>query len=151
MTDASTHNGNPPADRSGATLSEQPGVLDRAGARSFAAALARSLVDDRCEDVVILDVSDLTTVTACLVVASGTSDRQMRAALKNLNAPAERFGTRAMRVSQDDSASWLLADFVDVVVHLFEPNARAYYDLEAMWPDAPRLEPDPPERKAAGA
>ena len=44
----------------------------------------------------------------------------------------------------------LLADFVDVVVHLFEPNARAYYDLESMWSDAPRLDPAPPADGARG-
>lgn len=129
--------------RPGASASDQPGVLDRDGARAFAAALARSLLDDKCEDVVVLDVGDLTTVTGCLVIGSGTSERQMRSALKNLGETADLFGTRALHVSADDNATWLLADFVDVVVHLFEPNARAYYDLESMWSDAPRLEPAP--------
>lgn len=130
--------------RPGASVSDQPGVLDRASARSFAAAVARSLIDDKCEHVEILDVGDLTTVTACLVIGSGTSERQMRSALKNLDQTAARFGTRPLHISDDEQATWLLADFVDVVVHLFEPNARAYYDLESMWPDAPRLPPAPP-------
>jgi ribosome-associated protein len=124
-------------------VSDQPGVLDRDSARSFAAAVARSLIDDKCEHVEILDVGDLTTVTACLVIGSGTSERQMRSALKNLEQAASRFGTRALHISDDEHATWLLADFVDVVVHLFEPNARAYYDLASRWPDGPRLSPSP--------
>lgn len=139
MTDASE-----PTNRPGASASPRPGVLDRDGARAFALDVAASLAADRCEDVTVLDVSNLTTVTACIVVASGTSDRQMRAALKHLNEVADGHGTRALHVSSDDNATWLLADFVDVVVHLFEPNARAYYDLEMMWAEAPRLDPPAP-------
>ncbi|MCC5821938.1 MAG: ribosome silencing factor [Phycisphaerales bacterium] len=139
-----------PSRRAGASASEQPGVLDRDGARSFAAALARSLLDDKCDDVRILDIADLTTVTACLVIGTGTSDRQMRAALKNLEEAADRFGSKPMSVSADDNATWLLADYVDVVVHLFEPNARAYYDLESMWSDAGEIQPEPPKRQTDG-
>lgn len=137
--------------RPGASASDQPGVLDRDGARAFAAAVARSLIDDKCEHVEVLDIGDLTTVTGCLVIGSGTSERQMRSALKNLDDTAARFGTRALHVSADDNATWLLADFVDVVVHLFEPNARAYYDLESMWQDAGRIEPEAPGAGKGGA
>lgn len=133
--------------RGGATTSGEPGVLDRASAHALAAAFARSLLDDKCEHVVILDIADLTTVTTCLVIGSGTSDRQMQSALKNLKEVAETFGTAHARVSADDNATWLLADYIDVVVHLFEPNARAYYDLESMWADAPRVEPAPPSNR----
>lgn len=135
--------------RPGATTSDQPAAFDRDGARAFARAIARSLLDDRCEDVIILDVADQTTVTACIVIASGTSDRQMRAALDHLGDVAREHGTRVSRVSRDDNTTWLLADFVDVVVHLFEPNARAFYDLETMWLDAPRIEPPEPTRRPA--
>lgn len=130
--------------RAGATSSDKQGVLGREAAHDLAKAIARSLLDDKCEHVVILDIADLTTVTTCLVIGSGTSDRQMQSALKNLKEVAVRFGADHARVSADDNATWLLADYVDVVVHLFEPNARAYYDLESMWSDAPRLEPAPP-------
>jgi ribosome-associated protein len=132
-----------PKPRAGASASDQKGILDREAARNFARQAARSLLDDRCEDVIILDVADLTTVTACIVIGSGTSDRQMQSALKNLNTTAKQFGTRALHISADDNSTWLLADFVDVVVHLFEPNARAHYDLDMLWNEAPRLEPAP--------
>jgi len=139
-----------PSDKSttGATASTDPGVLDRESSRAFAAALARSVIDDKCEDVLILDVVDLTTITSCIVIGTGTSDRQMKSALDNLDEVAEAFGTTVARISKDDGTTWLLADFVDVVVHLFEPNARAYYDLESMWIKAPRLEPAPPTDRA---
>jgi ribosome-associated protein len=135
--------------RSGASASVKPGVLDREGARAFAAAAARSLIDDRCEDVLILDIADHSTVTGCIVIGTGTSERQMRAAVKHLETTGERFGVHHLHVSSDDNATWVLADYVDVVVHLFEPNARAFYDLESMWPDAPRLPAEEPNTKPA--
>lgn len=139
----------PRAPRSGASASAKPGVLDREGARAFAAAAARSLIDDRCEDVLILDISDHSTVTGCIVIGTGTSERQMRAAVKHLETTGERFGVHHLHVSSDDNATWVLADYVDVVVHIFEPNARAFYDLESMWPDAPRLTAEEPRNAPA--
>ncbi len=137
------------ASPAGATSSEDPGVLDRDASRAFAAALARSIIDDKCEHVIVLDVVEMTTVTSCIVIGTGTSDRQMKSALDNLKEVADAFGTHVARVSEDEGTTWLLADYVDVVVHLFEPNARAYYDLESMWIDAPRIEPAPPPERAS--
>lgn len=137
--------------RAGATVSDDPGILGLDESRAFAAALARSIIDDKCEHVVILDVAELTTVTSCIVIGSGTSDRQMKASLDHLDEVADAFDTKVARISEDDGTTWLLADFVDVVVHLFEPNARAYYDLESMWSDAPRLDPAPPSDGARGS
>ena len=59
-------------------------------------------------------------------------------------APEVLLGRCAL--SADDRASWLLADFVDVIVHVFEPNTRAHYDLEMLWGDAPRLEWERPKQ-----
>ena len=98
------------------------------------------LDDDKCHDIVVLDVRGLSHVTDYIVIASGTSDRQMRSAIKNVEEQGEAAGFRAFRSSTDERASWLLADFVDVIVHVFEPNTRAHYDLEMLWGDAPRIE-----------
>ncbi|MEM9372681.1 MAG: ribosome silencing factor [Planctomycetota bacterium] len=98
----------------------------------------------------MLDVVEQTTVTSCIVIGTGTSDRQMKSALDNLKDVAEAFDARPARVSEDEGTTWLLADFVDVVVHLFEPNARAYYDLESMWVDALRIEPASPDHRPTG-
>lgn len=111
-----------------------------AKAREFAVDAARLLSDDKCQDVIILDVRTLSQVTDFIVIASGTSDRQMRGSLKNVEELGAQRGNAVFRSSTDDRASWLLADFVDVIVHVFEPNARAHYDLEMLWGDAPRIE-----------
>ncbi len=108
--------------------------------RSFAVECARILKDDKCEHIVVLDVRGRSQVTDYVVVGSGTSDRQMNAAIGDAVELGESLGYSAARTNKDDRSTWLLADFVDVVVHLFEPNTRAYYDIEMLWGDAPRVE-----------
>lgn len=108
-------------------------------ARTFAIEVARLLHDDKCTDVLVLDLRELGGVTDFVVIGSGTSDRQMRSAIHHAEELGASLGHAAYRSSADDRATWLLADFVDVVVHVFEPNTRAHYDLEMLWGDAKRL------------
>ena len=136
----------------GTTMSDAQGILEVDQARKFAQAIGSSLLGDKCEHVVILDVTKASPVTGFIVIGSGTSARQMRSALENLDETAKQFNTEMFRISNDNDTLWLLADFVDVVVHVFEPNARAHYDLESMWPQAPMVEVPPfmpPSKKDA--
>jgi ribosome-associated protein len=113
--------------------------LNPEGARAFAIEAARLLHDDKCEEIVLLDVRELSQVTDFIVIATGTSERQMRSVLGHVEDLGARSGFSAYRASADERSTWLLADFVDVVVHVFEPSTRAHYDLEMLWGDAPRL------------
>lgn len=97
------------------------------------------LADDKCSDVVVLDVRGLSSITDFVVIGSGTSDRQMRSALQHTEDLGATIGHASFRSNADDRATWLLVDFVDVVVHVFEPNTRAHYDLEMLWGDAKRI------------
>ncbi|MBX3364514.1 MAG: ribosome silencing factor [Phycisphaeraceae bacterium] len=112
---------------------------DTQAARRFAIEAARSLADDKCEDVAVLDVSGLSQVTDFIVIASGTSSRQMATALEHVGELGATAGYPVFGSSVDQGSLWLLSDFVDVIVHVFEPNTRAYYDLEMLWGDAPRI------------
>lgn len=105
----------------------------------FAIEAARLMDDLRCTEVVVLDVRGKSGVTDYIVVASGTSDRQMRSvadAVADLGATMDH---PSFRTDGDTRSTWLVLDCVDVVVHLFEPSTRTYYDLETMWGDAPRI------------
>lgn len=127
--------------------SAAPPATDPALTRAAAIEVARSLFDDKCEEIVVLDVSGLSQVSDYVIIASGTSDRQMRSAATNAAEVAERFGCPVYRRSEDDRATWIVLDCVDVVAHVFEPNTRAHYDLEMMWGDAPRVEWERPGQK----
>lgn len=126
---------------------------DPKAVRDFAIEAARLVRDDKCEEVVLLDLRGLSSITDFAVIASGTSERQMRSVLQHVEELGASRGFKPFRASTDDRAAWLLIDFVDVVVHLFEPNTRAHYDLEMLWGDAPRVEwerDDQKERDRAG-
>lgn len=122
-------------------------------ARDYAVEAARLLRDDKCTDVLLLDVRNLSQVTDYIVIGSGTSDRQMNSVLAHVEELGKARGFPSWKRNSDDRSLWLLLDSVDVVVHLFEPATRAHYDLEMLWSDAPRVaweRPDQVNRDRAG-
>ena len=100
---------------------------------------ARILDDCKCSDVLALDLSSLCAITDYAVIATGTSDRQIRAAADGILAYAKKLGQRPFGAEGYDNAGWVVVDFVDVVVHIFARSYREYYDLELLWGDAPRI------------
>ncbi|MGA0285853.1 MAG: ribosome silencing factor [Phycisphaerales bacterium] len=108
--------------------------------RAFAVEAARTLADRKLEDVLVLDVRELSDVTEYVVLGSGNSGRQMKSVATEVEKLGKETGFPPYRESRDPSITWVVADFVDVVVHLFEPQQRAYYDIEELWTGAPRVE-----------
>jgi ribosome-associated protein len=106
----------------------------------FAKQAARIAEEMHAEEVLILDLRGLSSVADFFVIGTGTSDRQMRAVADAIEDYGKTVGQKPYGVSGYDSPSWLLVDYVDVVIHLFEPSKRRYYDLELLWGDAPRIE-----------
>jgi ribosome-associated protein len=106
----------------------------------FAVQVARLAADNRAEDVVILDLRNLSAIADFFVIATGTSDRQMRAIAQQVEDYGRTVGQRVYGRSGLENATWVLVDYVDVVLHLFDAERRQYYDLELLWGDAPRVE-----------
>lgn len=129
------------------SISKRVQQSDPAVTRAAAIEVARSLYDDKCEDVVVIDISGMSSVSDCVIIASGTSDRQMYAAASNAAEVAGQHGFGIYRRSDDERSTWIVLDCVDIVVHVFEPNTRAHYDLEMMWGDAPRVDWERPGQK----
>jgi ribosome-associated protein len=111
-----------------------------AAAREFAIQAARLAASTRCNNVVVLDVSGISPITDFFVVATGTSPRQMRSVSDEIAELGEKSSFAPLSQSGQDGESWMLTDFVDVVVHLFSPDARQYYDLDGLWGDAKVVE-----------
>ena len=123
-----------------ANLSRSQSQGDPKVIREFAIELARLSSELKCEQVVLIDVRGRNQLCEYLVIVSGTSDRQMKAVSDQLKAYGAQHGSPRWKRDRDTNGTWIAADFVDVVVHLFEPGQRAWYDLEGMWADAPRVE-----------
>ena len=109
------------------------GAANGSSSIEFARRAALLATDLRCEDVRLLDVRGLSQICDFILVASGTSDRQMRSVAEDMEELAEEVGYQRFRVTGDSLDTWIVVDFVDVVVHLFEPGRRRYYDLENLW------------------
>ena len=97
--------------------------------------------DLKAREMVALDLRGLNDATDWFVIASGTSDAHVRGIAQAVLSRLDAAGVRAHHVEGLQSGRWVLLDFVDVVVHLFHPEARAFYQLERLWHDAPRLAP----------
>jgi len=109
-------------------------------ARQFAIELARIAGENKAEDVVLLDLRGISSLADFVVIATGTSDRQMRSVIDQTVEYGRKIGERAFGVEGYDHGVWILADFIDVVFHIFGRTFREYYDLELVWGDAPRVE-----------
>jgi len=91
-------------------------------------------------DVLAMDLRGISPITDMTVIATGTSDRQMRAVADALLEYGKKVGRRPMGFAGRESAVWIVIDFVDVVFHIFARPYRDYYDLELLWGDAPKIE-----------
>ena len=104
------------------------------------AALAR---DKLARDVVILDMRPVCTYTDYFVIATGQNPRQTKAIYDEVHARLKKEdGLVPKSVTGVPEATWILADYVDVVLHVFTPDARDYYRLEELWGDVPSIELD---------
>ncbi len=105
--------------------------------------IADILDDKKAEHITLLDVSDLIQITEVFVIATGNSRRQVLTLADELSIRMKAAGRRPLRTEGEEDALWMLIDFGDVVVHLFQMEPRRHYDLERLWGDAPRLEWEP--------
>ncbi len=109
-------------------------------AEPFALAAARLCAQTRCEEILVLDLRGVSPVTDYFVIATGTSGRQMRSVADDIAEMGKEMDHKVWQTAGTESAEWIVQDFVDVVVHLFDRKHRHFYDLELIWGDAPRLD-----------
>ncbi len=106
----------------------------------MAVAAARAAGSKQAADIVILDVHDLIVITDFFVIATGTSDRQVKTIVEEVEKALRKTGVKPVRREGESEAQWVLLDYVDLVVHVFSQEQREYYDLERLWRDAPRID-----------
>ena len=102
--------------------------------------------DKKGSDIVVLDLREVAGYTDFFVIVSGTSDRQAKAIHDGIHQGLKKHdGLLPRRVEGLGEARWILMDYLDVVVHVFTPETRDFYRLEALWGDVPRRDLDPVE------
>lgn len=100
--------------------------------------ITEAMLDRKAEDITVLDVHELTTLTDKFVVCHASTDVQIKAIANNIaKETKEELGEQAWREEGLESRRWVILDYVNVVVHIFKKELRDYYALERMWNDAP--------------
>jgi len=109
--------------------------------RQRALLACQACLDFKAEDPVILNVAKLTSFTDYFVIVSGRSNRQVQAMAEGVVAAIRGYGSRELSTEGENEGRWVVVDWGDVVVHIFEPSLRDFYDLEKLWGDAKRVQP----------
>ncbi|HEV7859247.1 MAG TPA: ribosome silencing factor [Pyrinomonadaceae bacterium] len=100
----------------------------------------RAASDKKALDMVVLDLRELASFTDYFFITSGTNVRQVQAIADEVVERLKKQGTRAERVEGYNTAEWILVDYGDFIVHVFEDKSRKFYDLERLWREAKRVE-----------
>ncbi|NLY79781.1 MAG: ribosome silencing factor [Lysinibacillus sp.] len=100
----------------------------------------KALDDKRAEDIVVLNMQNISLLADYFIICHGNSDRQIQAIAREVQEKASEHGVEIKRVEGFDSARWILIDLGDIVVHVFNKDERLFYNLERLWGDAPQLE-----------
>ncbi|BAZ44434.1 iojap-related protein [Chondrocystis sp. NIES-4102] len=103
--------------------------------------IAKAADDKKAQDILILKVSDVSYLADYFVIVTGFSRTQLRAIADSIEENlAEQFNRNPIRVSGKNEGSWIVQDYEDVIVHIFLPEEREFYNLEAFWGHAERFE-----------
>jgi ribosome-associated protein len=122
-----------------ATLQRAP-TSPMAAAQDRAILSARVAEDNKARDVVILDMRNLTPLYDFLVLATGISRRQIHTLAEEIDAALRLEGEQRLSIEGYEASKWVVQDYGDVVIHLFDPETREYYALEELWVDAPQVD-----------
>ena len=95
--------------------------------------IEKILDDNKAQDIACIDLKNKSYIADYMVIASGTSSRHLQSLSENIILELKKYGLNNCRIEGYESNDWKLVDAIDVIVHLFHPEKRAFYDLEKMW------------------
>ena len=104
--------------------------------------IENTLNKNKANNIVAIDLKKKSYIADYMIIASGTSSRHLQSLSENLLVELKRFGLENCRIEGYESSDWKLVDAIDIIVHLFHPEKRSFYDLEKMWSE------DLPKEKA---
>jgi ribosome-associated protein len=112
---------------------------DIARSRALAVDIADIIAETPAADTRVIDIHEHSSVADVFVICSGENERQLRAIYRAIIDEMGKAGTDPIRTEGDTTSGWMLLDFGDVVVHVFDKDLREFYDLEGRWENAPVL------------
>ena len=109
-------------------------------AKEMAAMAIQALEDKKAEDVKVIDISDVSTIADYFIIASGKNRSQIQAMCDNVEETLGRAGTPMKQKEGYQNANWILMDYGDIIVHIFDTENRLFYDLERIWRDGKEMD-----------
>ena len=109
--------------------------------RKMARLAIEALEDKKAEDIKVIDISEVSVIADYFIIAGGTNRSQIQALADNVDEKLGRAGHPSKQVEGYDTANWILMDFGDVIVHVFDKENRLLYDLERIWRDGEQVDP----------
>lgn len=107
--------------------------------RTLAVDIADIIAETPAADTRVIDIHGLSTIADLFVICSGENERQLRAIVRTVNDEMSESGRSPRRIEGEPTSGWILMDFGDVIVHVFDAELRSFYDLEERWSEAPVL------------
>jgi len=101
---------------------------------------ARTAADNKASDILVLDMRPCTPLFDYFVIVTGASRRQIHTLSEEIDSAFEAEGDTRMGIEGYEASKWVVQDYGDVVIHVFDPDTRDYYKLEELWADAPRVD-----------
>lgn len=101
---------------------------------------ARVADQNKGRDILVLDMRPITTIYDYFVISTGTSRRQLHAISEETDSAFTRLGDKRYSIEGYQVSKWILQDFGDIIVHVFDTDTRRYYELEELWSNAPRVD-----------
>lgn len=102
----------------------------------------KAIDDKKGQDIKVIDIHTVSVIADYFVIASGTNSNQVQAIVDNVEEQLGRAGFEAKQIEGNRNSSWILMDYGDVIVHVFDEENRLFYDLERIWRDGKVLEMD---------
>ena len=115
------------------------GGFNTLDSKEIAVVCAKIADKKKAQNIIILDISKLTFVTEYFVICTGINERQLCTIADEIEKELKKLSIKKYGIEGYREAKWILIDYGDVIVHLFDKEMRGYYDLELLWGDAPRV------------
>lgn len=108
--------------------------------KEIALLAVNALEDKKAEDIRIIDISEISTIADYFIIADGSNKSQIQAMADNVSEILGRAGVTVRQIEGYQNANWILMDFQDIIIHIFDRENRLFYDLERIWRDGVLIE-----------
>lgn len=130
------------AKKSGKTTHRERNMITHMNTNEIAKLAIDALEDKKAENIRIIDISHISTIADYFIIADGSNKSQIQAMADNVSERLSRQGCRLRQMEGYQNANWILMDFQDIIIHIFDRENRLFYDLERIWRDGIAIEKD---------